>query len=258
MMERGDKTVSPLSRAKSAQEVQDALSSNDNPLDKADSELLDLLKEWDTNGDGQYSVEEVLLIARHFQQKQRQVTKLRRTLCLGTIFTLALLVGVLLVAIWANQLTKDMRPNQHGVLTAYNGKVAGAAQVLQRGELEKIRNMRDADLAEIQFVSFDLTGNHYALKVAGVARSQLGAQSENGTHQVVDLFFANGPFTKMELARDISVVRPDGTAVVVDSAEKRRRLAGSAPWAHIGSAGIVGISGTNDVQVAGAPWTHIR
>lgn len=249
--------TSSMSRAKSAHEVHVALSGKGNSLDKTDSELLDLLREWDTNGDGQYSVEEVLLIARHFRQKQRLVTNLKRTLCLGGVFTIALLVGILFVAMWANRLTKDMRPDQHGVLTTNNGKVAGAAQVLQMGELEKIRTMSDQNLAEIQFVSFDIKGDHHTLKVAGVVCSQNEVQNETGTQQVVDLYFVNGPFVKMNLARDISVVRPDGASVVVDTAEMKRRLAGSAPWAHIGSAGTVGISGINDVQVASAPWAHI-
>lgn len=257
MMEKGGNVTSSLFRAKSAHEVKAALSGNGNPLDKADSELLDLLKEWDTNGDGQYSVEEVLLIARHFRQKQRLVTNLKRTLCLGSVFTIALLVGILFVAMWANQMTKDMRPNQHGVLTANNGKVAGVAQVLQRGELEKIHTMTDQDLAEIQFVSFDLKSEQHTFKVAGVVKSQNEVQSENGTQQVVDLYFVNGPFSKMNLARNISVVRPDGSSEVVDAAEKKRRLAGSAPWAHITSAGTVGISGVSDVQVASGPWSHI-
>merc|ERR1712232_235515 len=103
-----------------------------NPLSSADTELLDLMGMWDINGDGQYSVEEVLLIARHFQQKQRQVTSLKRTLCLGSLFTLVLLVGVLLVSLRADEMSKDMRPDLQGVLTTNDGKVAGVANVMRR------------------------------------------------------------------------------------------------------------------------------
>merc|ERR1712072_568251 len=75
-MERGE---ADLKRSMTASQVKAALSSAGDPLSGVDADLLDLLAQWDTNGDGQYSVEEVLVIARHFQQKQRQMTSLKKT-----------------------------------------------------------------------------------------------------------------------------------------------------------------------------------
>merc|ERR1712228_307408 len=160
-------------------------------------------------------------------------------------------------------MSKDMRPDRQGILTANNGKIAGVAQVLQMGGLERIPAMKNEELAELQFVSFDLNSERYMLKIAGALKRQEEVQRETGSQHIVDLFFVGGPFTKMNFAHNISVVHPDGTSEVVDTAGKKRRLGpwshiGSAPWAHIGSAGTVGISGVSgDAQVASAPWSHI-
>jgi len=249
---------SSLARSKTACEVKAALSSAGDPLSGADSDLLDLLAQWDIDGDGQYSVEEVLLIARHFQQKQRQVTSLKKTLCLGSLFTLVLLVGVLFVSLRANEMSKDMRPSTQGVLTTNNGKVAGVANVMRRGGLDTIPNMTDAQLAELQYVSFDLDQDHYMLKVASAVRRHTKVQDERGPRPVMDLFFVNAPFVKMNLGRDITVVHHNGTSKVMafGAVGEQRRL---APWMHIGSSGTVGLSGLSDtdVQVASAPWQHI-
>jgi len=246
-------------RLKTASQLKATLSNAGNPLSGADAALLDLLAQWDTNGDGQYSVEEVLLIARHFQQKQRQVTNLKRTLCLGSVFTLVLLVGILFVCLKANEMTKDMRPSNNGVLTTNNGKVAGVAQVLQQGDLDNIPNMTDDQLAELQFVSFNLNQDHYVLKVAGAVREHTEVQGEHGPRSMIGIFFVNGPFASMNFGRDISMVHRNGTSEVlaVGAAGEQRRLQSlaSAPWAHIGQksgVGIVGLSG-----VASAPWAHI-
>jgi hypothetical protein len=262
-MERGDVS------AKSAREVRAQLSSTGNPLSGADAELLNLLEQWDVNGDGQYSVAEVLLIARHFQQKQRQVTNLKRTLCFGLLFTLVLLAGILFVACQANEITKDMRPSKQGILTTTDGKLAGVAAIMRRGDLDMIPNMTDHDLAELQYVSFGVNNDTYTLKVAGVAR-RATSQGEYDAHHSLDLFFVGGPFANMNFGHDIKVFYHNDTSasevVAKGAAGERRRLQsltsspwahiGSAPWAHIG-AGVVGLSGT-DAQVASAPWTHIR
>merc|ERR1712232_559939 len=232
-----------------------------NPLSSADTELLDLLAQWDVNGDGQYSVEEVLLIARHFQQKQRQVTSLKRTLCLGLIFTFVLLVGVLLVSLKANDMSKDMRPSPQGILTTKDGKVAGVAHVMRRGDLDMIPNMTDDQLAELQFVAFDLHQDHYMLKVASAVRRHSEVQGKHvqgkhGPRPVLDLFFVNAPFAKMNFGHDIEVVHVNGTSEVMTfgNAGEQRRL---SPWNHITSSGTVGLSGLADVQVAQNPWAHI-
>jgi len=236
--------------------VKVALSSTGNPLSSADTELLDLLAQWDINGDGQYSVEEVLLIARHFQQKQRQVTSLKRTLCLGLIFTFVLLVGVLLVSLKANDMSKDMRPSPQGILTTKDGKVAGVAHVMRRGDFDMIPNMTDDQLAELQFVAFDLHQDHYMLKVASAVRRHSEVQGKHGPRPVLDLFFVNAPFAKINFGRDIEVVHVNGTSEVMTfgNAGEQRRL---SPWNHITSSGTVGLSGLADVQVAQSPWAHI-
>merc|ERR1712232_987223 len=259
-MERGEGGLkSPLSRSMTASQVKAALESTGNPLSGADAELLDLLATWDINGDGQYSVEEVLLIARHFRQKKRQAASLKRTSCLGSLFTLVLLVGVLLVSLRANEMSKDMRPSAQGILTTNNGKVAGVANVMRRGGLDTIPNMTDAQLAELQYVSFDLDQDHYMLKVASAVRRHTKVQDERGPRPVMDLLFVNAPFVKMNLGRDIAVVHHNGTSTVLafGAVGEQRRL--MAPWMHIGSSGTVGLSGLSDtdVQVASAPWAHI-
>merc|ERR1712232_289106 len=259
-MERGEGGLkSPLSRSMTASQVKAALESTGNPLSGADAELLDLLATWDINGDGQYSVEEVLLIARHFRQKKRQVASLKRTLCLGSLFTLVLLVGVLLVSLRANEMTKDMRPSAQGILTTNGGKVAGVAHVMRRGDLNMIPNMTDDQLAELQFVSFDLNQDHYMLKVASAVRRHTEVQDEHSP-PIMDLFFVNAPFVKMNFGRDIEVVHRNGTSEIMafGTAGEKRRLA-RAPWMHIGSSGTVGLSGVagTDAQVASAPWAHI-
>merc|ERR1712232_393829 len=260
-MERGEGGLkSPLSRSRTASQVKAALSRAGNPLRGADAELLDLMGMWDINGDGQYSVEEVLLIARHFRQKKRQVASLKRTLCLGSLFTLVLLVGVLLVSLRANEMTKDMRPSAQGILTTNGGKVAGVAHVMRRGDLNMIPNMTDDQLAELQFVAFDLHQDHYMLKVASAVRRHIEVQGEHDPRPVMDLFFVNAPFAKMKFGRDIEVVHLNGTSEIMafGAAGKQRRLA-LAPWMHIGSSGTVGLSGVadTDVQVASPPWAHI-
>merc|ERR1712232_654174 len=157
------------------------------PFSRADSELLDLLEQWDLNGDGQYSVEEVLLIARHFQQKQRQATGLKRIMCLGSLFTIAFLVGILLVSWQANEMAKDMRPSTNGILTTNDGKIAGVAQVMRKAELEIIPNMTVDQLSDLQFVSFDLNDDHYSLKVAGAVRRNAEVHGERGLRPIVDV-----------------------------------------------------------------------
>jgi hypothetical protein len=258
-MERGG---SGLQRTMTANQVRTALSkSGNNHLSDADSELLDLLEQWDVNGDGQYSVEEILLIARHFKQKQQLITNLKKTLFVGFLFTCALLVGSLFVNLQANQMTKDMRPDTAGILTTNNGQVAGVAQVMRRENLDAIPNMTNNQLAELQFVAFDLDQDHYMLKVAGAVRRQTAVQHVNESWPAVDLFFVNGPFAKMRLGRNIELVHPNGTTAVMATAPEgeQRRLA--APWMHISSqnTGVVGLSGLaeTNVQVAGASWAHV-
>jgi hypothetical protein len=261
-MERGGSLErgASLPRTMTANQVKTALStSGDNPLSGADADLLDLLEQWDVNGDGQYSVEEVLLIARHFRQKQQLVTSLKRTLFVGFLFTCALLVGTLFVNLKANQMTKDMRPDTAGILTTNNGQVAGVAQVMRRGDLGTIPNMTNNQLAELQFVAFDMDQDHYMLKVAGAVRRHTAVRHENELQPTVDLFFVNGPFAKMRLGHNIEVVHPNGTTAIVASASEgeQRRL---QSWMHISSqqTGVVGLSGLaeTNVQVANS-WSHI-
>jgi hypothetical protein len=246
-----------LKTARTASQLKESLSKAGTLLNHADAELLDLLEQWDKNGDGQYSVDEVLLIARHFQQKERQVAKLKRTLCLGSLFAIVLLLGMLFVSLQANEISKDMRPSRHGVLTTTDGKVAGVAQVMRRADLDAILNMTDDQLTDLQFVSFNLSSVQYVLKVAGAARRHAEMQEE----AIVDLFFVNGPFAEMQL-----LGRHNGTVEMMVSTtrgeERRLQPRSLSPWMHIsqaqqGTAGIVGLSGTDVQQLASAPWQHI-
>lgn len=162
----------------------------------------------------------------------------------------------------ADEMAKDMRPSEQGILTTNDGKVAGVAHVMRKAGFDTIPNMTDGQLAELQFASFDLNHEQYMLKVAGAVRRHTEIHGERGQRPVMDLYFVNGPLTRMTFGRDIEVVYPNGTSEVVapGAAGEQRRLESlaSAPWMHIdqSGAGIVGLSGVADVQVASAPWTH--
>merc|ERR1712226_1611238 len=88
-------------------------------------------------------------------------------------------------------MTKDMRPNAQGIVTTNGGKIAGAAHVMRRGDLNMIPNMTDDQLAELQFVAFDLHQDHYMLKVASAVRRHIEVQGEHDPRPVMDLFFVN-------------------------------------------------------------------
>jgi hypothetical protein len=239
------------------------------PFDHVDKEILGYLQEWDVNGDGQFSVEEVLMIAKKFHKTENKVKVLGRTLIGGAVLVVVLLTAVLFLTYAAVEMAKDTRPN-HGIITTNDGKVAAMAHVLRQYGLESIPSMPDEDLAQLQFVSFDIGGQRHNPKIVDSVRRVV----KTGTLEnqpVVDLFFAGGEFVKMTIDDDVTVQQLDGTLQVLDvGAGEGRHLqdVASSPWAHIGGASkpFVGLSGApwthigagSGALVAGAPWTHIR
>jgi hypothetical protein len=210
------------------------------------------------------------MIAKQFRTTERKVTVMGRTLIVGAIVVALLLAGILFVTFEAVELAKDTRPN-HGIITTNDGRVAAMAHVLRHNGLESVPFMPNEDLAQLQFVSFDIGGERHNPKVASTVRRAFGANGTQESRPVVDIFFVGGDFSKVTIGHDVKVQRPDGAWQVLDvDASEGRHLqdAASAPWSHISGTGkpFVGLSGApwshigdgSGPLVAGAPWTHIR
>jgi hypothetical protein len=261
----------PLAKTstKSVMQVKNSGHINGAALDRVDTEILDFLKEWDVNGDGHFSVEEVIMVAKKFRKTERKVKVMGRTLIVGAIVMASLLAAILFVTFAAVQLAKDTRPN-HGIITTNDGRVAAMAHVLRQSNLESIPSMLDEDLAQLQFVSFDIGGERHNPKIATSVRRTSGANGTQGSRPIVDIFFVGGSYSKMTIDHDVKVQRSDGTWQVLDGGDiEGRHLqdVASAPWSHITGATrhFVGLSGApwthigdgSQPLVAGAPWTHI-
>jgi len=254
---------------KSVLEVKKSGCINGAPLDRVDTDILNFLKEWDVNGDGQFSVEEVIMIAKKFRTTERKATVMCRTLLVGAIVVVLLLAGILFVTYEAVELAEDTHPN-HGIITTNDGRVAAMAHVLRQNGLESVLSMPNEDLAQLQFVSFDIGGERHNPKIASTVRRAVVA---NGTEKrpIVDIFFEGGDFSKVTIGNDVKVQRSDGVWQVLDvGATEGRQLqdVASGPWSHITGTNrpFVGLSGApwthigdgSGPLVAGAPWTHIR
>jgi len=239
------------------------------PFDHVDREILGFLQEWDVNGDGQFSVEEVVMIAKKMRKTESKVKILGKTLIGGAILAVVLLTAVLLLTYTAVEMAKDTRPN-HGIITTNDGRVAAMAHVLRQHGLESIPSMADEDLAQLQFVSFDVGGQRHSPKIADSVRRTVVSNGTLENQPVVDLFFTGGEYAKMTIDHDVTVQRLDGTLQVLDvGAAEGRHLqdVASAPWAHIGGASkpFAGLSGApwahigagSGALVARAPWAHI-
>lgn len=92
----------------------------------ADAEkLVSLLRQWDTDGDGKFSVDEVMIAARQMLGEKRQSTSLKKWLVGLAVLYLASLAIILALMIGAMELAKDSRPSNDGVLldTRHSGEV---------------------------------------------------------------------------------------------------------------------------------------
>lgn len=258
-LENGNKGIR-RSGSKTAREVKEALGTSGKVLNQADSDMLDLLHEWDQTGDGQFSVEEVMLIARKFQQKERQVRTLSRTLALGAVFAIMLLVGVLLVTLGADEMSKDTRPDVRGVLTTKDGNVVSVAHAYQTGKLDFVPRMSDTELAQLQFLSFDVESEHHILKVAGVVRRLSEVQASDSLGSAIDVFFVSDHVTKLSFDGGVELQYQNGTSKVLVAGRRLGDSASADPWMHRGEVGISGRwdASPNSAAVArrrGA-WSH--
>lgn len=242
---RGGRLLSRV-RTKSAREIKDAFASSGHGLNRAESHILDLLQEWDTTGDGQYSVEEVLLIAQKYRTKEAQVHQLGRVVVCGAILISLLLLGILFVALAADEMSKDSRPNGQGTLMTRTGQIVGAAQIYQTDNLDRMRNMSARELAQVEFVSFDVAGVHHTFKVVGVVRRDAA----------VDVYFGGTYLDKMAVGDTVEVHYRNGSSQAVDKAEgdPGRRLGSVAPWMHLGAVGIAGRWDSDKLVVGRKDW----
>ncbi|CEM34605.1 unnamed protein product [Vitrella brassicaformis CCMP3155] len=159
-----------------------------------DSDLLvRVLKSWDSDGDGKFSIEDVARAARALQQEQRRSRHLSVILAGIALLYLATLAIFLGVCLGANEISKDFRPDKDGRLIEVATIDGRAVDVSAKETLDSLGmfEMLEVDLADLYkvealYLEFKSSGEHIEkfYKINEVTR--------NTDKHIVEIAFANG------------------------------------------------------------------
>jgi len=84
--------------------------------------MVDILRSWDTDGDGMFSVQEVLSAARQMAQEKKTSHRLRWVIIGIAIVYIATLLVLLGVTVLAVEISKDQRPDGNSNLISRHTK----------------------------------------------------------------------------------------------------------------------------------------
>eukprot|EP01052_Picozoa_sp_SAG31_P010505 SAG31_NODE_577_length_13952_cov_2.717121_2_plen_1076_part_00 len=93
------------------------------------AEVQRMLKEYDTDGDGQFSVDEVEAIVSSLLHTKKEAKNMRYLLLAAFVAILALCASMFSMSVLGNEFAKDFRPNESGNLEDADGNVVGVAVV---------------------------------------------------------------------------------------------------------------------------------
>ena len=85
------------------------------------TDMRDVLREWDTNGDGNITLQELFAAAHGTSKERRESPWQRRAALLAAATAVLFFVAMLGMSVAAIAIMKDMRPSDNGVLSAMNG-----------------------------------------------------------------------------------------------------------------------------------------
>mmetsp|Transcript_20218 Transcript_20218/g.50517 ORF Transcript_20218/g.50517 Transcript_20218/m.50517 type:complete len:973 (+) Transcript_20218:82-3000(+) len=178
-------------------------------------EALDQLADLDQNGDGKYSVFEVLELLKKHNQVKRSKRDLRRGLAAAGIAVL-ILCGVLFgVTCFATYSFKDSFVDSEGVMVDASGEIVQTRPVTSFASLFDLPSFDITTLSHVTELTLALSGGrHASFHIRSVMKQ---------SPFVVEFFVAGGKIA-VDSRASLALVLVDGERFEVDGVIRRRRL----------------------------------